>query len=321
MNIFYFAYDHQKPTGGQKSVYRHVDILNKNGISAYVIHSKENFRLTWFANTTRIAGPALFSSLYRATEDWIVLPEDLGKSIFTFPGKKVIVTQGPYLGFACFGLAAPKPYPYLHPDIKAVLVKSTHSLEYLTFAYPRQKFFRVYDGVDESRFPFVPARKKKKLIAAPKHKNQLDLMQVFHQIQSRTAQELNGLDGYEWVFIDDMPETEVAKTLGDALAFIFLSTIEGFGIMPLEAMLSGCVVAAYDVPPLTEYLSTGNSLLSPRGDIAGIVRTIETAAEDFSQSPEKLSTMVCSARSSARQFSLAREEASVVDAWQSLIQS
>lgn len=54
-HIFVLCPDDDRPYGGVKQVYRHVDILNKNGFSAFVLHQKKGFRCTWFDNTTRIA--------------------------------------------------------------------------------------------------------------------------------------------------------------------------------------------------------------------------------------------------------------------------
>jgi hypothetical protein len=321
MNIFYFAYDHHKPTGGQKAVYRHVDILNRNGFSAFVLHMQEGFKLGWFANDTRTIGPTRFRGIYNVNEDIIVLPEDLGRNILTYPGKKVIVNQGPYLGFYTYGFEEPKPYPYLDPSVVAVLVKSGHSADYLHFAFPSIKTIRVFDGVDSSRFPFKSIKDKKRIIGAAPNKNTMELTQVYNILKARSQQKLNRLEDYEWAFLENKSEDDVAKVLGNSQIFIFLSTIEGFGILPLEAMLSGCLVAAYDIPPLTEYLSQENSLLLKRGDVTGVVTAVERAIESIVASPEKCDAMTQKARASAEAFSLAREEKSVIEAWQEIVKT
>lgn len=38
-----------------KQIYRHVDVLNKNGYQAFVLHKKLGFRCDWFENNTKIA--------------------------------------------------------------------------------------------------------------------------------------------------------------------------------------------------------------------------------------------------------------------------
>jgi hypothetical protein len=313
--IFYFAYDHQRPTGGQKSVYRHVDHLNRNGFDAWILHLQENYRLSWFANQTRVLGPQRFGQLFRSGLDVLALPEDLGRGLATFPGRKVILNQGPYLGFLAYGLDAPRPYPYLSKDVEAVIVKSEHSRDYLRFAFPNQRVLRVYDGVDGARFPLRPPEGKRRLIALPPGKNPVDLAQVYNLACARAQQGLNGLADWEWVQVEGQSEAEVVRILGEAALFLFLSTIEGFGLLPLEAMLSGALVLAYQIEPLTEYLSPAQALLAPRGDVVEVVRQLEAAALLLRGRPDEWRARAQRARALAERFSLVREEESVVRAW------
>lgn len=53
--IYFLCPNETRPVGGIKVIYRHVDILNKNGFSAYVLHTKKGFKCTWFKNNSRIA--------------------------------------------------------------------------------------------------------------------------------------------------------------------------------------------------------------------------------------------------------------------------
>ncbi|MBW2056230.1 MAG: glycosyltransferase family 4 protein [Deltaproteobacteria bacterium] len=316
--IFYFCYDHQNPTGGQKQVYRHVDILNGHGRQAFVLHLERGFRLTWFDNTTRAISLDEFKGTYQADRDVLVIPEDLGERILAFPGRKVIFNQNCYYGFSCFGLREPEIYPYLHPDIIGVFVVSDHNREYLSFAYPRLKIHRVYYGIDPERFAYRPLKEKKKMIACLPAKNSMEVAQVYHQLISRSKQALNVLEDYEWVFIQNRSETEVTRILGDALLFIFLSTNEGFGLMPLEAMASGSLVVAYDSGASSEFLGPSNSFLSAPGDVLGIVRTVERITSLFPGDTRELQAVSEAALRGAREYSLQREIESVVAAWQEI---
>lgn len=59
MNRIFFLTPHvDRPIGGNKVIYRHVDILNHQGFDAYVLHLKDGFRCSWFKNDTKIAYPA-----------------------------------------------------------------------------------------------------------------------------------------------------------------------------------------------------------------------------------------------------------------------
>jgi len=55
MTIYYLCPDWNNIQGGIKQIYRHVDILNRHGYSAFVLHRKWGFRCSWFHNKTKIA--------------------------------------------------------------------------------------------------------------------------------------------------------------------------------------------------------------------------------------------------------------------------
>jgi len=58
-HIYYFCPDYKKPSGGVRKIYKHVDILNKHNLSAYVLHLRQGFRCDWFKHSTAIAYPKL----------------------------------------------------------------------------------------------------------------------------------------------------------------------------------------------------------------------------------------------------------------------
>jgi hypothetical protein len=54
MRIFALTPEPRAPTGGIRAIYRHVDVLNENGFSAYVVHPDPGYRASWFENDTRV---------------------------------------------------------------------------------------------------------------------------------------------------------------------------------------------------------------------------------------------------------------------------
>ena len=52
--VYYLTPDDNTPRGGIRVMYRHVDLLNANGIDAKVLHTKPGFRCTWFTNTSTV---------------------------------------------------------------------------------------------------------------------------------------------------------------------------------------------------------------------------------------------------------------------------
>lgn len=64
--IFFICPDTNTPSGGVKQLYRQVDILNKNGFRAFILHGKYGFKCKWFDNATSVAyNSALFKELER----------------------------------------------------------------------------------------------------------------------------------------------------------------------------------------------------------------------------------------------------------------
>jgi len=315
--IFYFCFSDNQSSGGNKEIYKHSEVLNKHGYESYILHTTTNFKITWFNHNANIVYLDTFNKIFDKRQDFIVLPEDVGNDILTFPGNKIVFNQNIYYGFHIFNKKKPQMYPYLHSEVKGALVVSEHNKSYLKFAYPQLDIFRVFCGVDVNKFKFRPLKKKKKKIACNPAKRPLDIAILYHILQSRTEQGLNNLSDYEWVFIEDKTEVEVAQIMQESLIFIFLSKEEGFPLMPLEAMACGCLVFAYNVAPITEYVHP-TFLFNP-GDFLEIAKTIEaiTQCPAAIENWEMISEI---GRDTALQYSLQLEEESVVKAWAEILQ-
>ena len=316
--IFYFCASVNKALGGHKEIYRHVDILNKYNYQAFVIHKTKEFKITWFNHETKIVSLEEFHNVFDKERDFIVLPEEFGGDILFYSGNKVIFNQNVYYGYRAFYLQKHEPYSYLHSELKGVLVVSEHNRKCLNFAYPKLDIFRVCCGVDLEKFAFQPLSKKKKKIACNPEKRRLDISLLYHVLQSRSEQGLNVLRDYEWVFIENKAEVEVAQIMQESLIFIFLSKEEGFPLMPLEAMASGCLVVAYNVAPLTEYVPS-DFLFEP-GDVINMARSIEAIAQSFPEEIDKWETTSKTSRDIALQYSLQRQEESVIAAWKQILE-
>jgi glycosyltransferase involved in cell wall biosynthesis len=314
-NIFYFCYSNDEPRGGQKETYQHVDILNRNGYQAFVFHPADDFRLTWFENETKVINRLARRSIYDETRDYIVLPEDLGARIRSYPGKKVIFNKNLYYGFTTFRRGE-RYYPYHDPQVVCAFVVSEHNKLHLNYAYPGLDVIRVRPGIDLDLFSYVALKRKKKQVACIlKSKGQL--LTLYHTLRSRAEAGLNPLKEYEWVFINGQSEREVANTLRDSILFIFLSVEEGLPRMPLEAMSCGCLVAGFRSGALGECLPPNIDF--EYGDIMGIADFIEEVAKS---SPEKMDQWQASCeigRDKASAYSLKEQEDSVLMAWESIL--
>src|SRR2546423_8017863 len=143
MTVFYRCPDKDYPVGGIRVIYRHVDILNRNGFDAAVLHHYYPFRCTWFENDTRVAHEVRYPDLplpVRAAkravgrpastdpvpalelgaDDVLVLPEVMPRvpeSEADVP--KVIFDQNAYFTLAPYALDAdPAQLVYRRPEVR-----------------------------------------------------------------------------------------------------------------------------------------------------------------------------------------------------------
>lgn len=318
--VFYFCYDHQQPTGGQKQMYRHVDILNKNGYESYIVHTQKGFRLTWFENTTRVTCWEMFKKkLYNQKTDFTVFPEDLGEQISAFPGRKIIFNQNVYHGFDAFGFNKINKWPYLDKGVKFVMTVSSHNEVYLKFIFPDMRIRRIYNGVDLKKFIYKPISQKERLITMLPQKAVSDNIFLYQAISARAKQGLNNLGRYKWQFVGMHSEIELTRIFAKTLIFIFLSQREGCPLMPLEAMLSGALVVTYGGGPYSEYLNSSDSFLLDASDKLGVIKIVEDIAKKFESKRKDLTLLSQKAYETARRYSLEREEKSVLKFWKEVL--
>jgi Glycosyl transferases group 1 len=318
--IFYFCYDHDRATGGQKHTYQHVDILNKYGYEAYIFHRQKDFRLAWFENETRVLDREKVKAMHDRERDFIVLPEDLGERILVYPGKKVVFNKNLYCGFQVFGTERPAVDPYHHPEIVGVFAVSDHNAQHLQFAYPHLKVLKVIAGIDSNVFRYrALPRKERRIACIPKASAQGLLLTVYHMLQARAERGLNRLKEYEWTFFEGYSERQIADVLRKSLIFIFTSAEEGLGRMPLEAMLSGCLVAGLDSGPPKEYLPS-RCRFEP-GNMIEMVKYIEDITNSFPEAINEWTALSDEGRRNALVYSLQEQEHSVVSAWEEILSS
>jgi glycosyltransferase involved in cell wall biosynthesis len=316
--IFYYCYSHDRPNGGQKHTYRHVDILNANGFDAAIIHPASDFRLSWFDNETRVIDMSQFLAIVDPIHDFIVLPEDLGQRILEFPGRKVIFNKNLYHGFTCYSEQSDTLYPYHSPEVVAVFTVSRHNEDVLRYTYPKLLVKRMYAEIDPTIFRFCPLVNKRPQIVYV-HKARESTLAIRHIIESRAQGGFSSGRQFRWYPLEDLSQCELAASLFNSLLLIFPSVYEGLPRMVLEAMASGCVVAAYGNGPLAEILPSRYSF--QHSDLLGITTFVEEVMNSYPAALDKWSAVVKEGRQTAETFSVERQTRHLVEAWNEILQA
>ncbi len=327
--IYVFCPDRNEPSGGVKKLYRHVDILNKNGFSASIVQIKKNFRCTWFKNDTKVS---CISNIKIRPSDYLLLPESYERvflkrkklsvnrkkrakiKLLKMDNPKVIFNQNSYYTFKNYSIDKDKSQGlYLQKNTVASIVVSEDNERYLKFAFPGLKVFRVRNSIDPDIFYYDS--KKKKQIAFMPRKNIQDIGQVINILKIR-----NILDNYDLVSIDNLPEQGVAKIMRESLIFLSFGHPEGFGLPPAEAMACGCIVVGYHGMGGREFFKEDFSFPIEFGHIISFSKAVEDVINTYENNPDSIIKMGNEASHFITQtYSPKVEEEDVLGLWKMLI--
>lgn len=310
IRAFYFCYPHNRPTGGQKHTYEHVDILNQHGIDAFAFHPAEDFRLSWFQNQTRVVSEQRFRTLHDPARDVVVLPEDLPRTIRGYSGPKVIFNKGFVNGFAAN--PGDNSATSMH-DVVAILAVSEHNRAHLQHAFPRHPVLLVSPAINPEVFKWraLGAKQPKIAIAA---KNRQWVAALREIVRARADAGYSAANEFEWIVLDGKTERETAAALADSVILIFLNVAEGLGRLPLEAMSCGCLVVAWKCGPLRETLPA--AVTFEYADLIEMVNFIERVTAAFPDGLAQWTPLAEAGRDVARSFSIERQRRSVIAAWE-----
>jgi glycosyltransferase involved in cell wall biosynthesis len=311
--ILVYAPDVLSPSGGVRKLYRHVDVLNRHGFAAAVVHQKDGFRCTWFANDT----PVVYTSTTPVSRaDVLVFPEVYGAQTAALaPGvPRVLFNQNAYLTFTDYPAdGRDLPTPYTGPDLLAALVVSEDSRAYLRHVFPDLRIFRLRYGIDPGLFAYAPA--KRRAIAYMPRKNRGDVVQVLQILRCRGA-----LGDFELVPIEKRPEAEVAALLKECLVFLSFGHPEGFGLPPAEALACGCLVVGYHGGGGREYFEPAGAYPIDAGDVVGFARTVEELLRAYRENPVPLRERAERGAAWVRaHYSPRQEEEDIVTCWQTIL--
>jgi glycosyltransferase involved in cell wall biosynthesis len=119
-----------------------------------------------------------------------------------------------------------------------------------------------------------------------------------------------GVDPNRVTALGRISDSDVAVAISRALALVYPSAAEGFGLPVLEAMALGTPVVHSDAPALVE-VAGGAGLVVPRGEGAAFAQAIGAAVGVIAREPATAARLSAAGLSRAREFSWARSAAAV----------
>jgi glycosyltransferase involved in cell wall biosynthesis len=244
------------PSGGVANIYRHVEILKAKGFAAYVALPRTP-PVDFYGTTA----PMLLHGgrpQPQAGDIWVI-PEALTayvKALAGAPVKRLMFCQNQYyLPFPA------RPGPGIAEfGVDGIVVCSQAVRKFFADVYGVPDLPILPCAVDPARF--APARTKRRQVAFMPLKLPAD--GPFIEAMLKRLYPRHG--DIPWVAIKGVTQAAAARTLGESAVFLSLSCRESFGLPPLEAMASGCLVAGYHGDGGREYMTEQNGWWADMGD-------------------------------------------------------
>jgi hypothetical protein len=257
------------PSGGVATIYRHAEILADHGIPALVALPQKP-AVDFYASRAPLIIHGGCMPMHSG--DVVVVPEIFRKhleAIKSLPVKRVMFCQNQYnLPFRQI------PGPGASEFGVRTIVASSEAV---------RTFFRdVYGIADTPLIPyaidpaaFFPATVKRRQIAFMPRKLGQEvpfLMATFRRRHRRHA-------NVPWVAIDKATQRHAAVMMAESAVFLSLSHKESFGLPPLEAMASACLVAGFHGDGGREYMTADNGWWAETGDWKACVDGLAAALD------------------------------------------
>ena len=271
--------------------HRHVEALAAHGFDAFVRPYRDDAGPPWFDQ----AAPRMLRGPYHPRQDDVlVFPEDnraLIERSLKSPVRKVVFCQNHY--YASLGIGS---YPTLTTvGINAAIAASETILRFLRERFPETATALVPYPIDE--LLFQPRSKRVQVCYAPR-KRPIEATYILDRLRSMNPD----LRSIPFVEISDMHERQVAEVMGESAVFLSLNRLEGFGLMPLEAMASGCVVIGFTGVGGREYATSANGFWTENEDCCQCVNDLANLLRLVTAGTPIITSIVEAGRRTARAY-------------------
>ena len=303
--ILFINYDSLEPSGGVKVIYSHVSHLVKNGYPAFVLHNKRNFTLPWLESNV----PILYveDNIQISPNDLVVIPEDYKEALNVFKNinvRKFVFCQNHYYIFK--GLQNGDSWQDY--GVSKVFCCSNIISKFICTVFDYSDVPVIHNAIHPDLFK--PRNKKLQIAYMPrKTPRELDFIRnLFKRLYKQ-------YDYIPWVCIDKVNESKVAEIMSESAVFLSTSNFEGFGLPPLEAMASGCIVVGFHGDGGMEYASNDNGFWCNWNNISECAKTLGHVISLINCDDEIVHKIRRQALKKAGEYTYDRQENDLLNFW------
>jgi hypothetical protein len=247
-SLYFFTLDTKgNPTAGIANIYEHVKLLNELGLSAKILHEKNDYKLRADEEGQGIAewlGEEYASLPHVSIEsqelnvspaDFIIIPEifaNIMDQVKGFPCKKIVLSQSYDYLLELLPIGKRWNTDYGFNDVITTSVKQA---QYLANLFPSINIHIVPVSIPTY---FKPSEKPKVPVVAIHTRNQADATKIAKSFYLQFPM-------YKWVTFRELrglPREKFAEELSKSCLAVWVDDQAGFGTFPLEAMETETVV-------------------------------------------------------------------------------
>ena len=302
--ILYFCPDFPQPSGGIKTLYRHVQRLTEMGFDAWIVHQQRPFRVTWHGHEA----PTLWLSERPkfASQDILVIPEvmpQIMQQTARFVGERIVIA----LSWSPTYWNLPPGQTWPSYGIRRVITKSPLIQQYLRWSMCIEATL-VSEYVNRERYRHAPEAKRPKVCYLTRKDRSAAWL---HSILSAKGEPFTD---FEWMPLRELSEDEYARHLREATVYVTTNMQEGMNTSVLEAMACGCLVVGYSGIGGGVYMehagSSQNCILVENGSVPALGAQLESVLRQLSADPTAYGWVIENGLQTARAYQDPDDEAS-----------
>lgn len=293
--VFYFCPDFPQPSGGVRSIYRHVTILRAAGVDAAVVHQKRDFVADWHGYPAPVIW--LEDRPGFTPADTLVFPEVMAEMVRqtkAFAGRRFV-----------FALSWLPSYTNLRPGerwrdlgVDGVLVQSRTVARAVAWSEGRPAHY-IPPFVDPTLYHFGSTAPRR-TIAYLTRKDRAGAW--LHGLLASAAARA----GLTWTALRNVPEAEYAAALRGAALYVPTTVQEGLHVSVLEAMACGALVVGFAGVGGNDYLvgqgDGRNCVLVENGDLVGLGQALEEVLATLATDAAAFDAITANAKAAVAPF-------------------
>ena len=304
-----------KPIGGIKIIYRHVEILSKllpKEAESKIFHFENfNFKCDWFPHNVNFKKNSTFDS----SKEFVIIPEWMAvyhAKILQKANIKygIFVQNGFYLNTKPENNFSDEEINEAYEKAKIIISNSDEVTECIKLTFPKSldKIFRINIAVDNMKFQYTEeiAKNKENLITYMGRKNRNHANKLLFILKQHLPK------SWKIKILDNFTEFEVINFLKKSKIFLSFSELEGFGLPPVEAALSGNSVIGYTGESGKEYWNPPIFDEVFSGDIRTFANKVINKVKDFDKNGYVLDKFKTHVSKLAAKYSVEKERRSLL---------